>query len=205
MGRIYVYDGTSWRKSYESTEDGVRSLAVYNGKLYAGTSSDNLGYGNSHGNIYVYDGTSWRVSKNLPGDSLAVYSGKLYRGSLGSVGVYGDNQVLSSLRSSWDTNWHHVVTTFRSGSQMSIYIDGALDSSKSASAAIDKNNLALLLGKTYGSQMAGGTPEAFEGIIDEVRISSTARSAAWIKTEYNNQNSPSTFYSVGKESPPKGH
>jgi len=38
--------------------------------------------------------------------------------------------------------------------------------------------------------------EFFEGIIDEVRISNTARSAEWIKTSYNNQSSPETFYSI---------
>jgi hypothetical protein len=34
------------------------------------------------------------------------------------------------------------------------------------------------------------------GALDEVRISKTARSADWITTEYNNQNSPSTFSTV---------
>lgn len=36
----------------------------------------------------------------------------------------------------------------------------------------------------------------FNGTIDEVRLSSTARSADWIKTEYNNQSATSTFYSI---------
>lgn len=40
--------------------------------------------------------------------------------------------------------------------------------------------------------------------MDEVRISATARSWDWIKTKYNNQNSPSTFYSVGGEMPTGG-
>src|SRR5581483_9533087 len=33
----------------------------------------------------------------------------------------------------------------------------------------------------------------------EVRLSNVARSSGWILTEYNNENSPSTFYSVGAE------
>ncbi len=37
----------------------------------------------------------------------------------------------------------------------------------------------------------------YNGLMDEVRISNTARSADWIVTEYNNQSSPSTFYTVG--------
>lgn len=45
---------------------------------------------------------------------------------------------------------------------------------------------------------SGGT-EFFAGKIDEVRISDIARSAGYVATCYNNQFSPSTFYSVGSE------
>ena len=38
-----------------------------------------------------------------------------------------------------------------------------------------------------------------DSIIDEVRISSTARSADWITTEYNNQSDPDNFYELGIE------
>lgn len=51
----------------------------------------------------------------------------------------------------------------------------------------------------------GGVTQNATGQIDEVRISATARSGNWIKTEYNNQNSPGTFYSVGaQEAVPEG-
>ena len=40
----------------------------------------------------------------------------------------------------------------------------------------------------------------FAGVFDEYRIDSTARSADWIKTEYNNQSAPATFYSISGES-----
>ena len=43
-----------------------------------------------------------------------------------------------------------------------------------------------------------GTP-GLNGSIDEFRIQSVARSADWILTEYNNESSPGTFYSVGGE------
>jgi len=39
----------------------------------------------------------------------------------------------------------------------------------------------------------------WNGIIDELRISSVARSDNWITSEYNNQSSPSSFYSVGAD------
>ncbi|KPJ58250.1 MAG: hypothetical protein AMJ46_14485, partial [Latescibacteria bacterium DG_63] len=41
--------------------------------------------------------------------------------------------------------------------------------------------------------------EYWDGIIDEVRISSVARTAGWIQTSFNNQNNPSAFYGLGDE------
>jgi hypothetical protein len=44
-----------------------------------------------------------------------------------------------------------------------------------------------------------GSPIAFfEGGQDEIRVSNVIRSSDWIKTEYNNQNSPTTFFGVGQ-------
>jgi hypothetical protein len=37
---------------------------------------------------------------------------------------------------------------------------------------------------------------------DEVRISTSARSSDWIKTEFNNQNNPASFYAIGAETQP---
>jgi len=39
----------------------------------------------------------------------------------------------------------------------------------------------------------------FNGTLDEVRISASARSGDWISTTYSNTHSPSTFYTVGDE------
>lgn len=39
----------------------------------------------------------------------------------------------------------------------------------------------------------------FNGSLDEARISAISRSADWIKTEYNNQSSPLTFYVVAAQ------
>ena len=47
----------------------------------------------------------------------------------------------------------------------------------------------------YGTRIAQHEPwnTYFQGTLDETRISTATLSAGWIKTEYNNQNSPSTF------------
>ena len=49
--------------------------------------------------------------------------------------------------------------------------------------------------------MVYGLDGYFAGSVDEVRVSQIARSADWIATEYNNEYSPSTFYSLGAATP----
>jgi hypothetical protein len=44
-----------------------------------------------------------------------------------------------------------------------------------------------------------GSTEWINGLVDEVRVSTTNRASTWLSTEYNNQNSSSTFYSVDNE------
>ena len=106
--------------------------------------------------------------------------------------VYDNSKSLSSSKSSWAAEWHHVVASF-DGTTMRLYVAGALDRSQATTFTPSTNALGLLIGTTFGSQMKGGSSEAFDGILDEVRISNVARPAGWITTEYNNQSSPETF------------
>jgi hypothetical protein len=50
-----------------------------------------------------------------------------------------------------------------------------------------------------GAVYSGGSYSSvnfWHGLLDEVRISNIERSDDWIATEYNNQSSPSTFYTI---------
>ena len=60
------------------------------------------------------------------------------------------------------------------------------------------------LGTNNGNLVIGGAPWIpdtlnVDGIIDEVHISASVRNACWIETEYDNQNNPGSFYSLGSE------
>jgi hypothetical protein len=44
-----------------------------------------------------------------------------------------------------------------------------------------------------------GYPWWFDGMVDEVRMTSQVRTADWLTTEYNNQNAPATFITEGTE------
>lgn len=90
--------------------------------------------------------------------------------------------------------WYHVAGVYNnSNDTIYIYVDGALKVKSNAASGTKTT-------KTTGDCIIGagwnGRAGHFNGAIDEVRISNTARSAEWIATTFNNQNSPSVFYSL---------
>jgi RHS repeat-associated protein len=88
-------------------------------------------------------------------------------------------------------SWHYVVGVY-DGTTESIYVDGSLSASTTVNAPLNTfTNDHFLMGERTG----GDAP--WPGAIDEVRYSNAVRPAAWIATEYNNQNSPSAFSSEG--------
>src|SRR5690606_23056284 len=89
--------------------------------------------------------------------------------------------------------WRHIVYTRTSGSQR-IYVDGALVGSSSTFGSVTYTGMGA--NTIIGRHGNGNTSMDFVGRIDEVRVASVVRSAGWVLTEYNNQNSPSSFYSV---------
>jgi hypothetical protein len=100
----------------------------------------------------------------------------------------------SELNSISLNTWQHVVVTrAASDGAVKFYINGAASGTGSMLSIPSAPDVETYIG--IRSDML----REFNGIIDEVRISDTVRSADWISTEYNNQNSPDTFYSVGPE------
>jgi len=91
---ILVFDGASWSVLANDSYGVPYSLAIYNGKLYAGHGSSD---------VRVYDGTSWQLvydGSYYGVYSMAVYNGKLYAGQGNSAG-YGDILVYDG--TSWST------------------------------------------------------------------------------------------------------
>ena len=84
------------------------------------------------------------------------------------------------------------------GSNMQLVRDSGLNAgSGSKTGSLRQNSWSIQIGNQPGNTDTNS--RAFDGKIDEVRISSVARSALWLQTEYNNQYSPSTFYNVATE------
>ena len=76
--------------------------------------------------------------------------------------------------------WTHVVHTY-SNDETKIYINGKLDT-----AAGGRGTPMNILEKSQMAIGGWGRGSAFEGQIDEVRISNVTRSATWIKLQYEN-------------------
>ena len=95
-----------------------------------------------------------------------------------------------------DGFWHHVVGVADStAGLLRIYVDGLLRNSAPYTGSTQMGTRELHIGNS--SDIISF--QEWNGGIDEVRVSDVPRSADWIQTEYNNQDDPSTFYSVGPE------
>lgn len=199
---IWEWNGSSWTQVAgadlngswsDSTYTWVRTLAVYNGYLYAGTGFS--GSSNPTGDIWRWNGSSW---SQVGGDgvnsswtvadnreevgNLITYKGKLYAatGFSGNVDAlvysFGDNAYTESATSSFASTWHHLAGVY-DGTSIKIFINGVQDGSVAVGGAIPDNDRPLLIGSGFGSSQAGDGQNRFSGQIDEVRISNTARTS----------------------------
>jgi hypothetical protein len=95
--------------------------------------------------------------------------------------------------------WFYVVGTY-DGGHLRVYIDGVENASSPYTEPIQNNTVNLrIASRVKGTGDTGLSVFTFNGLIDEVRVSSVAKSASWILTEYNNQHDPSSFYTIGNE------
>jgi len=92
-----------------------------------------------------------------------------------------------------DSDWHHLVGVYN-GTHIYVFVDGVLDCSPLSYSNIVNNVGTLNIGYTKFWNCCH-----FNGLIDEVRILNVSIDASWVATEYNNQNDPSTFHSVGSQ------
>jgi hypothetical protein len=112
----------------------------------------------------------------------------LVNGACGGTGL-GINGPMTSISAG---TWNHLVAVY-DGSSLRVYKNGIQTNSRPYSSGIYNSDGDLNIGGRSRTQY-------FDGLLDEVRISSAARSLEWIQTEFNNQNSPSTFaYVWGEE------
>lgn len=148
---------------------------------------------------------AWAYPTEVGPTITSSYDGNTIVGDAG--GFMGIHQgTISSVNNLWSQNydgtddrvgspytgsvWTQIVLV-HTGGTLFAYKNGVLVSS---TASGNTNSLAsnIRIGRAFSSNYFGG-------LIDEVRVSNTARTSDWILTQYNNQNDPSSFYSYGGE------
>lgn len=92
--------------------------------------------------------------------------------------------------------WHLLHLVHINNTEMDVYVDGSrvLDGTSSSHSAPTFSSQDLRIGNYVDGQIGNF---AFNGKMEELRLNNSSLSSTWISTEYNNQNSPSTFYNVG--------
>jgi hypothetical protein len=111
-------------------------------------------------------------------------------------GFYGNDGGYVSIASEV---WRHLVWTW-DGRRSSLFINGELVEGPSAHTGADTRGSSGRIGNT---RFDSPRYDFFmSGVLDEVRVSTVARSSAWIATEYANQRPGSTFLKAIAEPEP---
>jgi hypothetical protein len=135
------------------------------------------------------------------GTASTNYDRHLYIGSDGKayVGCYSTAAITAASNSAVNDNaWHYLTAHLNdTGYVVRMYVDGDFNTSASLGANCENTTGYWRMGNYKLVNWTSGSDGYYTGTMDEVRISNAIRSADWIKTDYNNQSSPSTFYGTG--------
>lgn len=138
---------------------------------------------------YLDDG-SWNNPYLSYALSLDATGGKVELWIAGSSSSYA--QCIPFNNVACINGYRHYVGTF-DGDNLNLYVDGANVKTEALNASITYSGTGDI---GIGTRCPASDAEQWNGGLDEVRISSVARSADWIETEYNNMRDPLSFYTV---------
>lgn len=140
---------------------------------------------------YMVHQDSWRAAGSDPRG----YYLEIYRTQTDPRPTFYTGNASTSAHAFATTNvvngtWYYVVGTRDEVSGVTrIYVNGLQEGSATMTGPLAYLSNTVRLG--------GVGTQSWNGLLDEVRISSVARSSGWIRTEYENQRSPQTFVKVG--------
>lgn len=99
------------------------------------------------------------------------------------------NQNITTGTTAVSNTWYHFAAVYdRANGNMWNVINGVQESFKNIGSTVLTNNNVTYIGKAVDGAMSG--------YVDEVRIYKVVKTTGWLATEYNNQNSPQTFYTI---------
>jgi len=120
---------------------------------------------------------SWTPSAKRSYEIIVWANKLMFQGSSDGSGTI---QVAGTATLTKDSStWYYVVAIYN-GSTVKIYVNTTEDGSANYSSGFYDSDVALLL----GMRNAASNSEPMGGLIDEARVSATARSVDWIKAQY---------------------
>ena len=188
-----VLDSTS--NNNDGTKKGANEPIEATGKIYKGQDFDGS-------DDYIYltncqNATEGTFEGWIKYDTLATYSRLMMDVSgyftLGTGDTYNNRMRFAIYDSAdvtvealddntFDTGvWIYVVGIYKGGEKVKLYVDGALvkeSTSNAAAGGIKNVSEEIRIGRAADVTY-------LDGLIDEVRVSNVARSAAWIKASYH--------------------
>jgi hypothetical protein len=207
-------DGTS--NSNNATNGGSTNLAsakIAGGRTFPGTGTNYIqtplnGMTSNNGSISFWGRvTTYAASTYFFGETTNQGGGytnriQLYTGDASGnlyLGMGGNHTQQSNIQTMALNTWYHIALTWNATTGGNgtywIYVNGV----QQGTGAYSGYNAIHTFGDLGNDGNAGQRTEEITGDMDEVHANSTTLSSGWILTEYNNQNSPSTFYSVWAE------
>jgi hypothetical protein len=188
-GKGLNFDGTD---DYLYTEDAFANPQALTLEAWVKTSNKNGKpiFSFEAGQTAAYAGTDY---------DRALY---LNNSGYGALNIWDDaNLQVASYASDLTVGagWHHLVGTYAPNT-LTIYVDGVNTGTDSAAQAQTiASGWWKLAARRNANAGGNGSDGYFGGNLDEMRFSDVVRSAAWVSTGWRNQNTPSTFSSVGAE------
>lgn len=146
----------------------------------------------------------WVAKRGEPVSSGEGWQLRRFESTLGwttrGVPISGPEGDFTGTTSFVSGEWHHIVGVLGDG-RREIYVDGELDAGEDRSGTITDTDDPLVIG---GRIYTNAAESFFDGLIDEVRVSSVPRSSNWLWACYMSQASNSVFntYSANENTTP---
>jgi hypothetical protein len=197
-----IQDSTSGEfhgTTFGSMASGAQVAGQINGSITFDGSNDyintgNLGITSGVVTFWMKPGNSGSDSRIFSQASGSTGQGGAVRYNSGALDVWNGSSWLTIVNASTlsSGNWYHIAILY-SGSQATAYVNGVQKNTVNTGFAFSGPNFSI------ANRFVGSFGNYYNGVFDEFRVSDTSITADWIITEYNNQNSPGTFLSVGSE------
>jgi hypothetical protein len=150
--------------------------------------------------MWIYTiASSWADNDNTPfsyGDDATRRAFGIDMNSYDDVEFWTWEDDIIASTAAAETGWLYLTLTYDGSTSLVAYANGGQVGSTTLGGSLDTATSDIVIG---GETLVETETGFFDSRIDEVRVSSIPREACWIETEYNNQSSPGTFYTMGAE------